>query len=176
MFRLAAPLVMVMVMVISLGLYRSPPHWLWLWLWLYISVSTGPHLATSSAAPAPCDSRRRASTVGVEEPSLARPLLPASRDYGMVLCRHLWRWVYGGFRDPALSGPSRSGLPRVWARPSFVCPSCPSYHHPHHTYPAHHHRLCQRDPPSAALIAHVSYARVLPPVPPHRPSTLHPHT
>ena len=46
---------------------------LWLWLWLYISDSTGPHLATSSVAPAPCDSRRRASTVGVEEPSLARP-------------------------------------------------------------------------------------------------------
>ena len=70
---------MVVVMVIDLGLYRSPPR--------YLFGSPGPVRR----------SRRRASTVGVEEPSLARPHLPASRNYGMVLYRHLWRWGYGGF-------------------------------------------------------------------------------
>ena len=68
-----------MVMVIRLGLSRSLPRYLY-----------------SSSGPVRRE-RRRASNLGKEEPSLARPLFVALslRDYGMILFRHLWRWVWG---------------------------------------------------------------------------------
>ena len=52
-------MVMVMVMVIRLGLYRSLPRYLY-----------------SSSGPVRRE-RRRASNIGKEEPSLARPLFVA---------------------------------------------------------------------------------------------------
>ena len=107
-------------------------------------------------APAPCVVRRRASSFGKEEPSLARPHFAG-----------LPRLRYGIISPPLALGEGGVEVRPVRVRPFLVSIRAPAAPAPHpsyssfsisrHAYPTHNHRLCLRYSPPTHPIFHISY-------------------